>query len=376
MNSLQIIMLGPSLDVKGGISTAEKLILQHAPPEVKFHHISTLEEGTVAHKVVVFGQAIGELLWSLLREDVKLVHIHFASRGSTLRKAILTLLVWMFRKPIILHANGAEFHLFYSEELPQWGRRLLSWVLRRCASFIAVSDSWKNFYTTSLGLKAEKVFVLPNPVKLPSRIPPRTDSNKVNFLFLGRIGHRKGAFDLIKAFAQLPADCRIRASLTMAGDGEVEQARNLVKSLNLMNQIAILSWVDSEQRDALLAKADVFILPSYNEGLSLALLEAMGWGLPVITTPVGGTPELVTPNQDGLLVNPGKVEQLSEAMQFLIENEDMRLSIGANARKCVEPLDIKKYWVALLEVYRSTVKLDETKELVATSTSIHQDRHK
>jgi glycosyltransferase involved in cell wall biosynthesis len=209
----------------------------------------------------------------------------------------------------------------------------------------------------NLGLKAEQVIVLPNPVKLPSQVPQRLGSHKVSFVFLGRIGPRKGAFDLIKAFACLSAEQKTRSVLTLAGDGDVEQARTLIKSLNLTDYITVLDWLDQEQRDALLAKADVFVLPSYNEGLPMALLEAMSWGLPVITTPVGGIPEVVTHKQNGLLVNPGDTQQLSEAMQSLIEDENLRLSLGSTARLRVIPLDVKNYLTSLSGVYHSVLGL-------------------
>ena len=354
-NLLRIIMLGPSLSVKGGISSVEKLILQQISSKVQIRHIATHEEGSVALRVLVFGRALGELVWRILLEDVNLVHIHLSQRGSAFRKAILTALVLLFRKPVILHAHGSEFRLFYSKLTPRI-KQLLGWVFSRCSRFIVLSESWKNFYITSLGLKDEQVVVLANPVKLPPQVPHRPSSKEVNLLFLGRIGQRKGAFDLIKAFAALPIEQKNQAKLIIGGDGEVEQAKSLVQSLNLTAYITVPGWVEPEQRDELLAKADVFILPSYNEGLPMAILEAMGWGLPAITTPVGGIPELVTNRKDGLLVNPGNIEQLLEAIKSLIKNESLRLKLGDNAKKRVAPFDIQNYCVSLLEIYRSAVR--------------------
>lgn len=350
MNQLKIIMLGESLQRQGGIVTVEKLILQQANPNLQITHIATLPNGSTARKVVVFGQAIGELLWRLLRREGDLVHIHVSERGSAFRKAILTLIAYMFRKPVIIHAHSADFHLFYSQ-LPQWIKQGLSWVFGRSECFIVLSESWKNFYINNLGLKTEQVVVLPNPVKLPSQVPHRIHRDKVSFVFLGRIGQRKGTFDLIRAFSLLPAEQKTKSELVVAGDGDVEQARRLVESLNLVEYITVLDWIDSAQRDALLAKADVFVLPSYNEGLPMALIEAMSWGLPVVTTPVGGIPELVTHTTNGLLVNPGNIQQLSEAMQSLLKDENMRLSLGRNARLSVIHLDVEKYLNSLLCIY-------------------------
>lgn len=352
---MKILMLGESLDRQGGIVSVEKLILEETRSEIVFKHIATLPKGSSVRKVVVFTQAIVELIWRLLQREADLVYIHVSERGSAFRQAITTLIALLFRKPVIMHTHASDFHAFYSK-LPQGIQQGMSWVFGSCNRFIVLSESWKKYYLENLGLQPERVIVLPNPVKIPAQVPPRTGSDKVNFVFLGRIGERKGTFDLINAFASLPDAPKTHARLTIAGDGEGEKARTLVKNLHLTNYITILDWVNQKQRDALLAKADVFVLPSYNEGLPMALLEAMSWGLPVITTPVGGIPEVVIQSKNGLLVNPGNIEQLSEAMHSLIKNESLRLSLGSAARQTVTPFDVNTYCDRLTNIYQSVVE--------------------
>ncbi|MDZ8240397.1 MAG: glycosyltransferase family 4 protein [Nostoc sp. ChiQUE01a] len=351
-NPFKITMLGPSLLQQGGISGYEKLFLEYAPAEVKICHIITHEEGNVAKKIMVFLKAIWKFIWILLRQEVDIVQLQISQRGSILRQAIMMLLAWVFHKPIIIHAHGSQFHLFYAG-LPKSMQRLLGWIFRKCQRLIVLSESWKSFYIENLGLKPEQVVVFYNPVKIPAELPQRSVSGKVNLLFLGRIGQRKGAFDLIKAISFLPIQHRTKASLIMAGDGDVEQARNLVTTLNLEDYIKLPGWIGSNERDILLAQADVFLLPSYNEGLPLAMLEAMAWELPVIVTPVGGIPEIVTHLENGLIVNPGNPEQLSNSLKSLIENENLRLSLGVKARKSVFTLDIKNHWISFLDLYHS-----------------------
>ena len=91
-----IIMLGLGLDVKGGISSVEKLILEQDIPEIKLKHISTLEEGSIVKRILVFQQTIANLLWTLYKEKVHLIHIHFAARGSTFRTLILIVISLFF----------------------------------------------------------------------------------------------------------------------------------------------------------------------------------------------------------------------------------------------------------------------------------------
>jgi glycosyltransferase involved in cell wall biosynthesis len=178
----------------------------------------------------------------------------------------------------------------------------------------------------------------------------------IRFLFMGRIGHRKGTFDLINAFANLPVEQRRRALLLLAGDGDIEYGQKMSKNLNLISEISFLGWIDPVKRNNLLTNSDVFILPSYHEGLPMALLEAMGWGLPVITTPVGGIPEVVTSYRNGLLIPPGDVQKLTEAMKLLIEDETFRIRLGNCARTTAERFDVNVYTRSLAGIYHSTLR--------------------
>jgi glycosyltransferase involved in cell wall biosynthesis len=352
MTKLKIIMLGVGLEQNGGIAAFENLVMKYAPTDIEIQHITSHEEGSSTHKLRVFGQALGKFLWRLVSQKTDIVYLQISERANLFRKSIFALIAFIFQKPVLLHAHGAEFHVTYSR-IPKWAQQLLSKIFRRCSGLIVLSKTWKDYYVLNLGLNPQQVFVLPNPTELPRQIPQRLNSNNVTLLFCGRVGQRKGTFDLIRAFANLPDEQKNSTKLIIAGDGDIEQGRKLVENLNLTEHITFLGWINSDQRDKLLAKADVFILPSYNEGLPLAILEAMSWGLPVISTPVGGIPELVVPEQNGLLVNPGDIEQLSEAMQLLIENGTLRRALGSVARKTVEPFDVGSYCSRLAHIYYS-----------------------
>ncbi|HLO83780.1 MAG TPA: glycosyltransferase family 4 protein [Nostocaceae cyanobacterium] len=352
MSEIHTLMIGASLEQNGGIATVEKLILKYIPPEIKIHHITSHDEGSIAHRIRVFSNAMAKFLARICTRKVDVVHIHISDGGSVLRKAIFTIVARIFGKPVLMHAHGAEFHLTY-KKLPQLAKQILSWVFRQCQSFIVLSKTWQDYYVDNLGLNQEQVVVLSNPTELPLQVPDRKNNHQINLVFCGRVGQRKGAFDLINAFANLPEAKKNSAQLIIAGDGEVEPAQQLASSLNLAEKVTFLGWINSQQRDEILSKADVFILPSYNEGLPMAILEAMGWGLPVIATPVGGIPELVLTNQNGLIVTPGDIQQLSAAIELLIENESLRLSLGTVARQNVEKFDIRNYCQTLANIYRS-----------------------
>jgi glycosyltransferase involved in cell wall biosynthesis len=109
------------------------------------------------------------------------------------------------------------------------------------------------------------------------------------------------------------------------------------------------------------------VLPSYYEGVPMALLEAMAHGLPVVTTPVGGIPEIVSDQVEGLLTRPGEHDQLVGALRTLIEDERLRLALGRNARARAEHFDIDRYSTELLRLYRKLLREREGVHAVVPS---------
>ncbi|BAU42322.1 glycosyltransferase family 4 protein [Leptolyngbya sp. O-77] len=352
---MKILMLGEALSRKGGIVSVQQLILEQADSTVKIEHIATLVDGSPAKKLLAFFKSLFDLSSKLLLGKIDLVHIHVSERGSAFRQSVTTLVSKLFGKPVVMHTHGSEFHEFYSH-LPIFLRVFLGWTYRQCDRFIVLSESWKRFYVEALKLKEQNVSVLPNAVRIPDQIPRRIGGrdNEVLFVFFGRIGQRKGAFDLVQSLLHLPACDRTRLRLVMAGDGETEKLRELVLELGLDHIVIVRDWVSPQEREALSREASVFILPSYNEGLPMALLEAMSWGLAIITTPVGGIPGLIKHKENGILVEPGDIYQIADAIRSLLENNALRTSLGQAARESVLPFGADSYWKALTNIYSST----------------------
>ena len=361
-------MLGTSLNVCGGITAVEKMIMSNAGNNLFFILVPTVVPGSFIKNGVAYWSSMYRLFFLLLCKKIDFVHLHFAERGSTFRKILPATISIFFKCPLILHAHSANYHDFFSL-LPSAIRKIVISVFNKCTVFISVSRSWEAYFVNTFSLRANQSVVLYNPVQLPDEIPQRQPLHQpVIFLFLGHIGPRggglektkflfkfsnqdKGAFDIIKAYSSLPEDLKSASRIIMAGDGAVSGARELVAKRGVSENITVLSWVNSTQRDELLGKSDVFILPSYHEGLPMSMLEAMAWGMPVIVSAVGGIPEFVANNQEGLLVTPGNINEISDAMQKLIVNSDLRKAMGLLSRKRVEKLSVNKYMSNLTSMY-------------------------
>ena len=92
-------------------------------------------------------------------------------------------------------------------------------------------------------------------------------------------------------------------------------------------------------------------MPSYNEGLPIAILEAMSYSHPIISTPVGGIPEVVKDHQNGILVEPGNLEQIKEALLFFIEHPEVIRSYGKKSYEIVQPYFPENVFLQLKEIY-------------------------
>ena len=367
---IKVLMLGAGFSVQGGITSVEKLILDNISSDVDICHIATFVKGSPLRNTGALLYSILVLSNCLITESVDLVHIHFAERGSTLRKLVLVPLLILFRKPFILHAHGAAYREFF-DSLPKPAKLLVVFFFSKSTKFISLSDSWSKYFSEIFCLSQEQSIRLYNPVELPQKVPNRSNQKLVKFVFLGRIGKRggaldiasknlpkqdKGAFDLIAAFASLSNNERARAQLILAGNGNIEGAKKLVNDLNIQKHVVLHSWLDSTERDRLLEESSAFVLPSFHEGLPMSMLEAMAWGLPVIVTPVGGIPEIIKHNKNGLLVTPGDRKEISNALSRLIRDNTLRAYLGREARETVQDFCIDKYTHSLRDIYLSALK--------------------
>jgi glycosyltransferase involved in cell wall biosynthesis len=279
-----------------------------------------------------------------------------AVKGSVYRKAALSEIARAHGSGYVLHAHGGEFDDWYPTQ-PSASRRWVRRLFRGARIVIALSESWGRFYANEFGLEACRIEVLPNPVRIPPSPPARRGRALVRFLFLGSMDERKGAFRAVRAFASLPDELKVRSRLTLAGNGRVGDMRSLVSELGVKDRVEVRDWVGPAGRDALLVDSDVYVLPSLNEGLPMGMLEAMSWQLPVLTTPVGGIPELVVDGVNGLLVPPTDLASLTAAMARLARDEALRESLGRAGRESVRPLGIEGYVERLSAILHRAVEL-------------------
>lgn len=361
-------MVGPAQDVQGGISSWIRLITKHPPEGVEYRLISTITPKTAVAEyrgfntrylrggiknIYHFLTVLASLKRILKKEHYELAHVHFSSRGSTLRKALVARILTQNGVPYLLHAHGGAFESFYRSLSTPLKRRVVLF-LEDSKGLIVLSTAMQAFYS-SLVSSQKPVFTMPNPVILPKQLPPHRACACVRLVFLGRLGSQKGSDRVLHAIAYLPEEIRVRVEVWLAGDGELEATRQLAESLGLNQQVLVSGWIDVETREQWLREAHAMILPSRAEGVPMALLEGMAWGLPVISSPVGGIPDIITDGQEGFLVPPDDIPAISQAIRRFVEDRDLLQKMGAQARRRAEFHSLEGYREKLKAVYEAVL---------------------
>lgn len=297
--------------------------------DVRWLH--THVDGNLAQRLRVMLLALGQFVAWAFSKQVTLVHAHVAMRGSFWRKSLFASLARLFHIPVIFHLHGSETKVFYAQQ-GRLGKRLITRQFEKASMVILLSESWREF-VLKIAPRA-RVAVVPNYVRLPV-LTTRPSKRRVRILFLGVLGHRKGIYDLLEAMPRVLA-ANPDVELMVGGNGEIDVVRSKVSAARLEQNVSVLGWVSGDQKEELLRGADILVLPSYNEGFPMSLLEAMSYGLPVIASRAGGIPELVRDGVDGILVDAGDVGAIGAAVLRLAIDPAERARMGDAARRRVE----------------------------------------
>jgi glycosyltransferase involved in cell wall biosynthesis len=146
----------------------------------------------------------------------------------------------------------------------------------------------------------------------------------------------KGIFDLLQVLRDHRAELSDKIKLFIGGNGQTAQLKNMIETSGLGGMVEFKGWVTGNEKDRLLQFSDVFVLPSYYEGSPVAVLEAMSYGAPVISTTVGGIPEIVKSGLNGWLHRPGDRQALLEAILYYINEPENIKKHGARSMQLIE----------------------------------------
>jgi glycosyltransferase involved in cell wall biosynthesis len=303
-------------------------------------------------RLAVYLEAMLRLTWWSVRGRGRIVHIHATVRGSMYRKAVLVLLARALRRRVVLHVHSGPGDVAtFRTGLGRASVALFRLAFRQASLVLAVSRA--SAAALELAFDADRVVVLPNPVPPgPEEIPRRESSAAPLAVYLGGFANPvKGGDVLLEALAQLdPAGLRVM----LAGPGELPAAgQQLVEE---MDWVDWRGWLDADDKADALRTAEIFVLASTSEGLPMALLEAMSYGLAIVATEVGGVPDVAKSGEQALLAPPGDPAALAAALSRLAGDPELRVKLGAAAREAAEGLGPEAIAERLDALYRSLLE--------------------
>ena len=325
----KVLVIATSRKTRGGITS---VVLAHEQGQQwkDFHcrWLETHKDSGIWMKLMYMLKAL--LLGMLLIPQYDILHIHLSEPPSALRKLPFMWWAIVWGKKTIVH-----FHSFSVETTieSKW-----KWVYQyhfgKADIVITLSEYWRKQVVDFLNDQTGKVRIVYNPCpiiqghKEGCGADSETKMPKHHIiLYAGTVTPRKGYADLIKAFAKIAKNHQDWI-IAFAGNGEIELGKTLAEKLGITSQTIFLGWCSGEDKDRVFREADIFCLPSYAEGFPMAVLDAWAYGLPVITTPVGGIPDVAKDGENMLLFNPGDIDSLSRCLEKMITDVPLRCKIA------------------------------------------------
>jgi glycosyltransferase involved in cell wall biosynthesis len=361
--TLRVVMvLSEGLEGRGGIARLAGYLvrqLRTTAPEIdvrvmrsRFTERPILKHLSVMPAIVAFAARC-------LMDRVDIVHLNVAPRGSTWRKQLYATTAHWLRKPVILHLHGSgydDFYLGLSSRQQARVRRLFS----RAAMVVALSSHWRAV-VAGFGVDEARIAEIPNGVPAATAKVAQDEAatnDAPSVLFLGVVGERKGVDVLLDALAELQRrDVPWRA--VIAGNGELLTAVARARKLDIANRVSFPGWVDEAHVDTLLHAADIFVLPSRAENQPVSIIEAMARAKPVVATGIGAIPDQVIDGSTGILVKPGDVHGLANALEILLNAPELRTSYGqAGLRRFEEHYSVAACATRFAALYHRMGKRD------------------
>lgn len=304
--------------VRGGVAAVENVYSTFYQP---FNHVTTTVTNGQVKKLLVLCKAILQFLyWMLFHPEIKIVHVQGSVGASFWRKAIFIYIAKFFHKKVVWHMHAGRFAVFYQQH-----RYAVRKVVNKSDVIIALSEYWKEYFKNEFPTK--RVEIIKNVISAPRVHKQQT--GYFTLLFLGLLGKNKGIYDLLECIRDHKVEFQGKLKLYIGGNGEIEHVKQLIKEYGIADITIFEGWVSGDKKIELLNKSDAYILPSYKEGLPISILEAMSYGMPIISTPVGGIPEIVSNGENGYLFEPGNKEDIYKAIISLLNDSDLRNRMGS-----------------------------------------------
>lgn len=318
----------------------------------ELRYLDTRGGGSAIYSFLVLAAALSKLVSGRISGKLRGVHVNMAERLSLFRKGVVVVACQALGLPVVLHLHAAQLHHFY-HALPRPLQSLTRWLFSLPSHCIVLGNTAKRFVTEELQVSHDRVEIVYNGVPEPTVIRrKRTAGSVQRLLFLGNLSERKGVSDLLQALA-LPCLDTSRLEVILAGDGDLQAYQEKARMLHVDGFVHFEGWADQRKVSCLLAYADVLVLPSYDEGLPLVILEAMANRVAIVCSPVGEIPSVLTDGINVCFVQPGDVKGIASTLQRVLHQPELMESLGRNGRALYEErFSLTRFFLSVARIHR------------------------
>jgi glycosyltransferase involved in cell wall biosynthesis len=283
-----------------------------------------------------------------IMKQYDIIHFHEAELS-------FPLFSFLIKKPKILHLHGIRVDFMERYHIYRM-------MFKRVTNYyIAITKEMKNDLI-KLGICESRIFYLPNAIDTELFHPDNNKKEDNLILYLGRITPVKGLHILLYSLRYIQRPVRL---VIIGPVNDLKYYKNITKLIEKenqrgKNQVEYLGVVPLKEAIKFYQAATLFILPSYWEAFPMTLLEALACETPVIATPVGGIPEIIRSYENGIIIPKNDPFKLAEAIEFLLENKDLRIKFGNEGRKLViSNFSLKTVVLKLSRIYEHMLDIGQ-----------------
>ena len=319
-------MVGSAEQSKGGVTTVLKILKTCSLwSEYHCYWLGTQIQGNKFKKIYYCLKSYFTAFIIIPRFDI--IHFHTVPDISLVVQLPVLLLAILWQKKIILQ-------LHVGNQIPRHkGEKLFQFYMKHSNLILVLAKVWKDRYNIWFPENKTPVDYLYNAYEPVQVIDYK--KRKKTIVYAAHLNTNKAYDVLLKGFRRI-ANLYPDWKLTIMGDGEITKAQNLAMQLGIANQVEFTGHIIGEQKVKIFQYASIFCLTSYQEGFPMVILEAWGYGIPTITTPVGGLPDVLEEKKNACIFNFGNDEELATKLELLIKDENLRQSMSDYSKRFVE----------------------------------------
>lgn len=354
---MNVLMVGVDKASKGGMLTVVENYLsnQQFCDEVGLRYVASVARGNKLKKIGAFLKAMPKIRGEIKKNHIDIVHVHMAERGSIFREGYIVKVAKKMGCKTIIHMHAATIEEWYARQSAPV-KKITENVLSAADKVLVLGENWLPFMNRLVD-DPNKVKTLYNAVHVPERNFYNKDGNEI--LFYGMLIPRKGIDDLLTAFRNILPQIPENITLALYGDDydSKEKIGDKLARFHLGERAQYRGWLTPERKADAYKNVIVNILPSYNEGLPMTILETMAYGIPNISTNVAAIPEAIDDGGNGIIITPGRVDELASAMLEMINSVEKRVAYSESAyQKARECFSLEKHFSDLIALYESLLE--------------------